>query len=55
MVVNRLRTMEEGNDRYTYDIKLETDIDEHDFFRELKNIEGIAEIRFERKERLDQL
>ena len=55
MVVNGLRTMEEGNDRYTYDIRLETDIDEHDFFRELKNIEGIAEIRFERKERLDPL
>lgn len=55
IVVNSLRTMEEGNDRYNYDIKLKTDLDEHDFFRELKNIEGIAEIRFERKEKLDQL
>ena len=55
IVVNRLRTMEEGNDRYTYDIKLKTDIDEHNFFSELKSIEGIAEIRFERKERLYQL
>jgi uncharacterized membrane protein YhiD involved in acid resistance len=55
LVVIRLRTMEEGNDRYTYDIRLKIDVDEHEIFRELKNIEGVAEIRFERKERSDQL